>query len=151
MRGVQPDGAVLLCGPNLRVRVAVLKPGVVLVSAHGEVSDPEDTRVEAALLSELDRELERAGSLCVFADLRESPHMPAASRKHIAQWTRRHQTRLRPSHILVRSKLIELALGMVLMLVGGGLFKIHTDEKAFLALVRKTAPKLAELPAVPQP
>src|SRR3954468_24199164 len=94
MRRLQADGAVLLCGPNFRVRVAVLKPGVVLASAEGQVSDPEDTRVEAALLLELDRELERAGSLSVFADLRESPHMPAASRKHIAQWARRHQARL---------------------------------------------------------
>ena len=151
IRRVQSDGALLLFGTNLRVRVAVLRPGVVLASAHGEVVDAEDARVEAELLLEFDRELERAGRLTVFADLRESPHMPAASRKQIAAWTRRHQMRLLPSHVLVRSKLIELALAMLMMLVGGGLFKIHTNPQAFLALVRKAAPKLSALPAVPDP
>ena len=151
IRRVQSDGALLLFGTNLRVRVAVLKAGVVLASAHGQVVDAEDSRVEAELLLEFDRELERAGSLTVFADLRESPHMPAASRKQIAAWTRRHQTRLLPSHVLVRSKLIEMALAMLTMLVGGGLFKIHTDAQDFLALVRKAAPKLSTLPAIPEP
>src|SRR5690348_13548052 len=103
IRRIQPDGALLLHGPNLRVRVVVLKPGVILASAQGEVLEADDTRVETELLLEFDRELERAGSLTVFADLRESPHMPAASRKQIAHWMRRHQTRIGPSHILVRS------------------------------------------------
>src|SRR4051812_47420536 len=151
IRRVQPDGALLLYGSNLRIRLAVLKPGVVLASAQGEVVDAEDARVEAEVLLEFDRELERAGSLTVFADLRESPQMPAASRKRIAHWMRRHQTRLLPSHVLVRSKLIELALAMLAMLVGGGLFKIHTKPQAFLALVRKAAPKLSALPMVPDP
>jgi hypothetical protein len=151
IRRVQPDGALLLYGSNLRVRVAVLKPGVLLASAHGEVLDAQDARVEAELLLEFDRELERAGSLTVFADLRESPHMPAASRKRIAHWMRRHQTRLVPAHVLVRSQLIEMALAMLAMLVGGALFKIHTNPQAFLALVRKAAPKLSALPAVPEP
>src|SRR5450432_1760141 len=150
MRRVQADGAVLLCGTNLRVRVAVLKPGVVLASAHGEVADAGDARVEEAMLTELDRELERAGTLTLFADLRESPRMPAASREKIAQWTRRHQARLLPSHVLVRSKLIEMALSMITMMVGGGLFKVHTKPQPFLDLIKKVAPKLTELPRVPE-
>jgi len=149
IRRVQPDGAVLFCGTNLCVRLAVLTPGVMLVSARGEVVDDEDVRAEAALLVEFDRELERAGTFTVFADLRESVRMPAASRERIAQWTRRHQARLLPSHVLVRSKLIEMALSIIMMLVGGGLFKVHTNSQTFLALVKKTAPKLTELPRAP--
>ncbi len=141
---------MLFCGTNLRVRVAVLKPGVVLASAHGEVIDAEDARVETALLLEFDRELERAGTFTLFADLRQSPRMPAASRERIAQWARLHQARLLPSHVLVRSKLIEMALSIITMLAGGGLFKIHTSPSAFLALVKQAAPQLQELPRVPQ-
>jgi len=149
IRRVQPDGAVLFCGNFLRARVALLKPGVVLVSVHGEVIDDDDVHAEAALLAEFDRELERAGTFTMFADLRESPRMPTASRKRIAQWTRRHQARLLPSHLLVRSKPLELALAVITMLVGGGLFKVHTNPRTFLALVKKVAPKLSELPRVP--
>jgi hypothetical protein len=149
MRRVQPDGSVLICGNHLRVRVAVLQPGVVLATAHGEVADAIDASAEDALLAELDRELDRAGNFTLFADLRESPRMPAASREKIAQWTRRHQARLRPSHVLVRSKLIEMALSIITMLVGSGLFKVHTNPQTFLALVKKVAPKLTALPRVP--
>jgi hypothetical protein len=149
IRRVQPDGAVLFCGKNLCIRVAVLKPGVVLVSARGEVVDDEDVRAEAALLVECDRELERAGSFTMFADLRESARMPAASRERIAQWTRRHQARLLPSHVLVRSKLLEMALSIITMLVGSGLFNVHTNATTFLALVKNAAPKLTELPRAP--
>lgn len=149
IRRVQPDGAVLFCGTHLRVRVAVLKPGVVLASAAGEVVDEEDVRAEVALLEEFDQELARAGSFTIFADLRESPRMPSASRERIAQWTRRHQARLLPSHVLVRSKLLEMALSIITMLVGSGLFKVHTNTQTFLALVKAAAPKLVALPRAP--
>ena len=146
----QPDGSVLFRGTHLRVRLAVLKPGVVLVSAHGEVADATDSDIEAALLGALDHELERAGTLTVFADLRESARMPAASRGKIARWMRRHQSRILPSHVLVQSKLIEMALSAITMLVGGGLFKIHTKPQPFFDLLKKVAPKLIELPRVPE-
>jgi hypothetical protein len=146
LRRVQPDGAVLFCGAHLNVRVVVLKPGVLLASARGEVVDAQDESAETALLEEFDRELERAGSLTVFADLRESQRMSAPSREKIAKWTRRHQARLLPSHILVRSKFIEMALSIIAMLVGGGLFEIHTNPQTFLALLKKVSPRLTELP-----
>jgi len=151
MRRVQADGAVLFCSTHLCVRVAVLKPGIVLVSAHGEVIDHEDVRAEAALLAELDHELERAGTFTMFADLRGSPRMPSASRERVAQWARRHQGRLLPSHVLVRSKLLDMALSIITMLVGSGLFKVHTNAQTFLALVKTAAPKLMALPQVPAP
>jgi len=151
MRRVQPDGAVLFCGTHLSVRVAVLKPGVVLASARGEVLDPADQNVEMAMLAEFDRELDRAGTFALFADLRESEGLSPASRKKIASWMRRHQARLLPSHVLVGSKLTEIALSIITMLVGGGLFQTHTNPQTFLALLNKVSPKLTKLPQVPDP
>ena len=149
-RRVQPDGAVLFRGPNLRVRVAVLKPGFVLASAHGEVAEERDASVETAVLAELERELTRAGTLTLFADLRQSPRVPAASREKLAQWALRHRARLRPSHVLVRSKLLEMAMSIISMVTGDGLFEVHTRPLPFLALVKKVAPKLTELPGIPE-
>jgi hypothetical protein len=150
LRRPQADGAVLLVGPNLRVRVAVLKTGVVLASARGEVIGAEDASVESALLAELELELERAGTLTLFADLRESPRLPAASREKIAAWTRRHQGRLLPSHALCQSKVLEMALSLITMLVGRDVLEIHTRPQPFLAMIMKVAPKLRELPSVPE-
>lgn len=97
MRRVQADGSVLLRGPNLSVRVAVLKPGVVLATAQGEVLEATDGSVETAILSEFEDQMKRAGTLTVFADLRQSPRVPAPSREKLAEWSRRHQARLLPS------------------------------------------------------
>lgn len=148
-RRVLADGSVLFRGPYLHVRLAVLKPGLVLVTARGEVGNSNDERVETALLDELDAELQRAGSLTLFADLRGSPRMPDSSRQKIARWTRRHQVRIMPSHVLVESGLLERAVSIIMMLVGSGVFRIHTTAKPFLELLRKAAPKISELPSVP--
>jgi hypothetical protein len=130
--------------------MAVLKPGVVLATARGEAVVAEDSEVEAALLAELERELARAGSLTLFADLRLSERMPAKSRDHIAQWTRRHQAALRPSHVLVKSKLLEMAVSVLTMLIGGSI-EVHVRPQPFLELLRRVAPQLTELPTVPAP
>lgn len=151
VRRIQPDGAVLFFGTKLRVRVATLKPGVVLASARGEAVDRDDAGAETALLAEFDRELERAGSLTLFADLRQSARMPAASREKFAKWLRHHQARLHPSHVLVRSTLIEMAMSIIAMLVGGGSTKIHTNPQTFLTLLQQVKPQLLELPRVPEP
>ena len=149
VRQVQPDGSVLFCGTSLRVRIMVLKPGCVLATASGEVGDAQDVSAEDAMLLELDRELERAGTLMLFADLRDSTRMPSKSREKIARWMRRHQARLLPSHVLVSSKLLDMALSVIAMLVGGGLLTTHSRPQSFLELVKKACPKLGELPRLP--
>ena len=148
---VQPDGAVLFSGTSLRVRVFVIKPGFVLATATGEVTDAVDGSIEDGVLAEFDAELERAGSLTLFVDLRGSPRIPAESREKLALWLRRHQARFMPSHALVGSKLLEMALSIITMLVGGGVFKVHSRPQSFLDLVKKVAPKVTELPQVPAP
>ena len=150
VRRPQADGSVVFVGPHLRVRVAVLKPGVVLATAQGEVVGAQDVSAEAALLAELELELERAGTLTLFADLRQSPRVPAASRDRLALWASRHQGRLLPSHVLVQSKLLEMAMSLITMLVGSGVIEIHTKPQAFLAMVKAVAPNLSELPGIPE-
>jgi hypothetical protein len=151
MRCVEAGGASLFFGTCVRFRVETLKPGFVLLTCHGGAVTEEDALAEAAMMAELDRELERAGTLSVFADLRDTSRMAAASRELAAKWMRRHQARINASHVLVRSKIIEMAMSVVAMLVGGGMVKIYSNPDVFLALVRKVAPKMTELPRVPEP
>ncbi|MEO7037738.1 MAG: hypothetical protein ABI548_27475 [Polyangiaceae bacterium] len=147
-RQVQADGAVVFVGPRLAFRVAALRAGVVLVTARGSADTPGDTVAELAMHAELDRELERAGSLTVFADVRESSRMPAASRELTAKWLKRHQARVHPCHVLVRSKLMEMAVSILTMLVGGGMLKLHSKPDTFLEAMRKAGVKLAALPTI---
>lgn len=149
LRQVQPDGAVLLAGPNLRLRMVLLRPGVMLVTARGEVIGADDVKVEVAMLQELEAELARAGQLKAFADLRESQRMPSTSRERIAIWAKRHESRVVEAHVLLRSKLLEMAMSIVSMLVGSDRVAIHTSQSAFLALVKRAAPDFSELPRAP--
>jgi len=50
--------------------------------------------------------------------------------------------------VLVRSKLIEMAMSVVAMLVGGGVIKMYSRPQTFLDLVRQTAPKIVKLPTI---
>jgi len=56
--------------------------------------------------------------------------------------------KLKGSHVLVRSKLVEMAMSIVAMLVGGGILKLYSSPPAFLAVVREAAPNFLELPVV---
>jgi len=49
----------------------------------------------------------------------------------------------------VGSKILEMALSIITMLVGGGVLKVHSRPQTFLDLIKKTYPKLSELPRIP--
>jgi hypothetical protein len=107
---------------------------------------PEDAQAELAMLKELDAELKRSGSLTVFADLREMPRMSAQSREVATTWLRDNRANIKASHVLVRSKLVEMAMAIVAMVVGGGILKLYSRPDTFLDLVRTAAPTLVALP-----
>jgi hypothetical protein len=50
--------------------------------------------------------------------------------------------------VLVGSKLLEMAMSIVGMLVGGGILKVYSQPRAFLDIVRGAAPDLVELPSL---
>jgi hypothetical protein len=148
-RQLQADGSVLISGRAIRFRVAVLNPGYVLLTASGgRANHPEDAQAETLMIAELDRELRRAGVLTVFADLRQTSRMSAESREVASSWMRQNRSALKGSHVLVGSKLLEMAMSIVGMLVGGGILKVYSQPRAFLDVVRAVAPALTELPVV---
>jgi hypothetical protein len=149
IRRIRPDGVVLLVGTTIQFRVAVLNPGVILLTGGGSRSaSPEDAQAELAMLKELDSELQRASSLTVFADLREMPRMSAQSRDVATTWMRDNRPKIKASHVLVRSKLVEMAMSIVGMVVGGGILKLYSRPDVFLGLIRASAPQLTALPTL---
>jgi hypothetical protein len=144
-RHVQRDGSVAFAGPNLRVRLAVLKPGFVLITVVGEASGAEDAAVEQAVLREMDLEIEQSGMLTIFCDLRELSRMGPASREKFGRWGKRHQKRINASHVLIRSKLIEVATTLINALAGGVL-RTYSSPRTFLAQLHTVAPKVTKLP-----
>ena len=123
----------------------VLKPAFMLITVAGGATSVEDSAVERAVLREMDLELERSAMLTIFCDLREMTRMSPDSRDAFGAWGKRHQKRINASHVLIRSKLIEMATKLISVLAGGVL-KTYTRPQAFLEAIRVVAPKLTELP-----
>jgi len=145
IRRVQPDGSVLFTGTDLRLRLVVLKPAFVLITVVGGATSIEDSAVERAVLREMDLELDRSAMLTIFCDLREMTRMAPDSRDAFGAWGKRHQARINASHVLIRSKLIEMATRLIGVLAGGVL-KTYTRPESFLEAIRGVAPKLTKLP-----
>ena len=150
IRRVQPDGAVLFTGTDLCVRAQVLKPGFMLITVVGGAKSIEDFAVERAVLREMDLELDRSGMLTIFCDLREMTRMAADSRDAFGAWGKKQQKRINASHVLIRSKLIEMATTLISVLAGG-ILKSYTRPQSFLDALRAQAPKLTTLPVVEPP
>ena len=138
----------MITGRNVRFRVMVLKPAFMLMVAKGGSSGPEDAAAEVLLLREFEIELERSGMLTVFADLRESTLIGGETRDNTVAWMKKYQGRFNASHVLVRSKLIEMAMAVLGMLVGGGIIKTYSRPQVFLDLLKKIAPKVTKLPTI---
>jgi len=138
---------VVFTGTALRVRLEILKPGFMLITVVGGAQGIEDFAVERAVLREMDLELERSGMLTIFCDLREMTRMAAGSRDTFGAWGKKRQKRINASHVLIRSKLIEMATTLISVLAGGVL-KSYTRPQTFLDTIRALAPKLTALPIV---
>jgi hypothetical protein len=123
------------------MRITRLKLGVLLVSQVGQNDD-----IVLALFDELETELGRAGTLMVFADARVQKRMSPAVRDAAVKWGQKHRAQVGGSVILVSSKLMDMALSILAMLLGGGMMKVVSNEAEFERLIREKAPDFRGLP-----
>ena len=128
------------------MRVVPLARGVVLLTQVGN-SDA----VTLASFNELTAEIRRAGSLTVFADARWTKRMSSELRDTAMKWAAEHRSSLRTTTVLVASKLMEMALSVLAMLVGGGLVKTVSEVTVFERLIRQHAPNFSGLPELEAP
>ena len=128
------------------MRVIPLAPGVLLLTQVGH-SDA----VTLASFNELTAEIYRAGSLTVFADARWTKRMSSELRDAAVTWATAHRSSLRTTTVLVGSKLMDMALSVLAMLVGGGLLKIVSELASFENRIRQHAPSFGGLPELDPP
>ena len=140
-RRVKQAGSVDLSAPGARALVVRLAPGIVFLVQAGQ----NDT-VTLALFDELAAEIRRSGSLSVFADARAMKRMSTEVREQALAWAKEHRSHLRSATVLVESKLMDMALSVLGMLIGGGLLKSVTVLADFEAKLREHVPHLQRLP-----
>jgi hypothetical protein len=128
------------------MRIVPLAKGVLLLTQVGN-SDA----VTLASFEELTAEMRRSGSLTVFADARWTKRMSPELRDTAVKWATEHRSSLRQTTVLVGSKLMDMALSVLAMLVGGGLVKSVSELSEFERRIRVHAPSFSGLPELEAP
>jgi hypothetical protein len=140
----RPDGSVLVSEGRARVLMTVPTPGVVMLASEGG----GETRVDCAVMDLLGDEIDKAGRVELFVDMRDAKGMALETRKHAMPWAKKYKSKISCAHILVGSKLAEIAL-RILAVFAGGRLEIYGTTNALLAQVRRHAPEVDALPSVP--
>jgi|SRR6478735_9937091 len=144
-RKVLGDGAILFSTSQSITRVERIASGVILCTSVGR----SVVTLDEAVMEELERDVAAARSVVMFCDLRGLTRMDLATREKAAAWGRKHHGKL-TVHVLVTSKLVELALSVISMVVGTPV-QFYARESGFLAAVQKQVPAVRSLPVVPPP
>lgn len=140
IRRVGPT-STLYASPRFSTVMTRLAPGHMLVTLHGY----NDGSTSAAYYRDLDVELERAGFLHIYLDTREQRGISAEEREATVAWSNRVGDRYRGGHVLFSNRLIELAVAIVNMVLGGKV-KTYSRLDAFEAAIRANVPGFDGLP-----
>jgi hypothetical protein len=128
------DGSWLLSREQAEVYFSVPKPGVVVIAASG----PGDTLVDDVVLKMLAEET-RSCPLKIFADLSMQTRIASETREKASAWAKAHRTHVEATHLLIRSKLVEMAFSVIGMLVSGR-FKFYSNSNEFYTALRAEVP-----------
>ncbi len=139
------DGSVLVSGRRARVLVTAPRAGVIFLASSGG----GETLVDSAVMDALGAEIDKAGRVELFVDMRDAKGMAFETRKKAMPWAKQYKSKIECAHILTGSKLAELALRVVAVFAGGRLH-IHGSAAALLAELRRAAPSVDTLPSVPR-
>ena len=134
------DGGWLLTHAQAQVHFKVPKPGVVVIAASGS----GDAVIDDAVFTMLEEEIRCSGPLKIFADVSNQTRMAAETRDKASTWGKAHRYDVTATHLLVRSKLVEMAFSVLGMLLSGH-FKIYSKGDEFYAVLRAEAPGFESL------
>ena len=134
-RSTLADGSLCFRTSKFSQVVTRLGPGHVLVAGIGY----NDGRCAPLITEELDRMIARAGKLTPFVDLSRQTGQASVGREWWAEWAKKNRPNLVGTHMLVTSRLMDMAISVLGMLVGGG---IHTysSPAAFEAAIAEAVP-----------
>jgi hypothetical protein len=139
------DGVVVVKGGRGVARLSRLGPGVLLYACEGVLSEA----FYAPMVAMAQREVEAAGKLVMFVDGLALHSVDTGFREQWTEWFRSHKAHFH-MHLLVRSKLMDMAASLANLFTGISVIKSYsspgaweracrTDFPAFRHTAKKTA------------
>jgi len=135
-----------LAGARGTIYVTHLAPGCLLLTEFGY----DDGEVNDRLYAAIEAAIAQHGGVTVFLDARAQTGVAASSRDRAAVWLKTNKPKVRGSHLLFRSKLLELAIALA-NLTSGGVTKGYTNVAEFERVIAKHVPGFTRLPAYEDP
>jgi len=140
-RSVLADGSLCFRTSKFTQVVTPLAPGRMLVTGIGY----NDGRCAPLITEEMTRALRRDGKLIAFVNLSAQTGQASEAREWWAEWAKAHRGQLEHTHILVRNRMMDMAISVLGMLVGGGI-KAHSEPASFEAAITAAVPGFRQLP-----
>lgn len=125
--------------------VTRLAPGHLLLTGIGYNSGESAPLITA----DMGHEIPKDGKLSVYVNLSAETGQTSAAREWWADWVKLHRPKLNSTHFLVRSRIMEMAISVLGMIVGGGNIKAYSSEANFIAIVAENVPGFRQLPSFP--
>jgi hypothetical protein len=129
-REILAGGKIRLSGDGCSFTYERARPGVVLVSIHGN----DRGQFGTSALDEILLAIQREGSIFLFVDAREARSIAVEVSEAWTRFFTANKDKLKRVHVLVSSEYIQLTVAIAQHLSGtGDLIKIHSTTAGFEA------------------
>ncbi len=122
-----------------------LAPGSMLLTGIGYNSGESTPLITA----ELARAIPVGGKLNVFVNLSRQTGQAKTAHQWWADWVKLNRAQLNTTHIFVSSRLMDMAVSVLVMIVGGGIVSTHSSLKSFEAAIAERVRGFRGLPSYP--
>lgn len=141
------EDTVVLRSARFTLVVKRLAPGKLLLTAIGY----EDGGTFELLTREIEAEVARTGGpVTIYCDLTEETGMSTDSREQWGRWARGRQNNIQGAHVLVRSRLVDMAISLLGLVTGGGALQSYSDPAKFERAIARDVPRFRGLPCYPE-
>ncbi len=141
-RSTLSDGTKCFRVSKFTQLVTPLAAGVVLVTGIGYNSGA----CAPLITEEIGRAIPTDGKLVSFVNLSQQTGQASVTREWWAAWVKEHRPQLEGAHMLVRSRLMDMAISVLGMMLGGVIHS-YSEPAAFEAAIRERVPSFRGLPA----
>jgi hypothetical protein len=144
-RTVLKDGSLCYRTSKFTTVITRLAPGFVLVTGLGY----NDGHSAPLITAEMTLAIPEQGKLVAFVNLAGETGQASVARDWWAAWVKHNRPRLGSTHILVRSKVMDMAISVLGMIIGGGNVKAYSNVASFEAMIKEHVPAFVRLPTFP--
>jgi hypothetical protein len=144
-RSTLADGSLCFRTSKFTEVVTWLAPGRVLVTGIGY----NDGRSAPLVTTELTRGFPQDGKLIAYANFSAQTGQASVSREWWEKWVKENIDHLERTNMLVRSRMMYMAISVLGMVVGSTGIKVYSEVATFEAVIAKDLPGFRHLPTFP--